>query len=65
MIKKIVPKYITDSCSWCHHSSGLETHSEDYASCNHPQFNKLSDGKLFDDTSGDIPDWCPLEDVKE
>ena len=61
MVMKIVPSYITDNCKWCHYSSGLETHSEDYATCNHETFNKYIDGKAFEDTSGNIPLWCPLK----
>jgi len=61
-VMKIVPSYVIDSCRWCYHSSGLETHSEDYCSCNHPVFGKFpDDGKPFDDTTGDIPKWCPLD----
>jgi len=60
---KIVLAYTIDNCRWCPHSSGLETHSEDFAACNHKKFDECPDGKSFEDTTGDIPSWCPLEDA--
>ena len=63
MTIKLVPAYTTDSCRWCHYSSGLETHSEDYAVCYHPAFDSYLDGRPLDDVTGDIQKWCPLSDV--
>ena len=61
---KIVPAYTVTSCKWCHFSSGLEIHSESECGCQHPAFGVGFDSRLFDDTTGNIPDWCPLEDVE-